>query len=618
MITLHTRLVLDNAQQDKTKQDKARIDKAGIDEALSAYAELFNRVSHHLAADMVRLRRSGPAFKNDYLRRFDITARQFNAVCQYVEGLASNRVENLKNTENTLSDKVSTTQKLITKIEKQIQKHLQNQKKLNPLIGAVPMVPQGAAVVPQEAAVQKLEFRLHQKKRKLGFLLERQSKVIAELHKPYASGLCFGGRKLFHSQFHLEENGYASHDEWLTDWKASRSSQFFVLGSKDETAGCQGCVARVLEDGSFMLDLRLPCGSRITLGPVRFPYQEDKLRDAIGLHSKSKKDLPKVTAVSKTGKSYSRIQYPDDLSALSWRFQRDKKGWRVMVSFKEPQSVITTNSRLGVIGVDLNADHLAWADLDRFGNPVETGSIPCVTYGKTTEAANAIIDAAAIVVSQHAKQAGKPLVLEKLDFSRKKGQLTEDNSPRYARMLSSLSYKKIHTAIRARAAKDGVSVRMVNPAYTSVLGRLHWADRYGLTVHEGAAVAIGRRELRLREVPAHCLVDGDKTFKAPDGRNGHVTLVAPVRKRSKHVWSYLSRINLKLKAALAAQRMARKLDPTDHGVSKGAAVRKHACGTSAAFCSTKDITASVVAAAGQPYTLAGETPARESPTTSFG
>lgn len=108
---------------------------------------------------------------------------------------------------------------------------------------------------------------------------------------------------------------------------------------------------------------------------------------------------------------------------------------------------------------------------------------------------------------------------------------------------------------------------MVNPAYTSVLGRLHWAERYGLTVHQGAAVAIGRRALCLRETPAHRVVHGEKIFTAPDGRDGYVTFAAPVRMRSRHVWSYLSRVNRRLKAALAAQREARKLDPPGHAVS---------------------------------------------------
>ncbi|MHB1544901.1 MAG: IS200/IS605 family accessory protein TnpB-related protein, partial [Gammaproteobacteria bacterium] len=357
---------------------------------------------------------------------------------------------------------------------------------------------------------------------------------------------------------------------WLEQWKAARASQFFVLGSRDETTGCQGSVARVQEDGSFLLDLRLPGdnGERVTIEPLRFPYGEEKLRTALSLHAGlSKANLPKITKLSKNGKPYSRVVYPDNLSALSWRFRRDQKGWRVLVSFKEPQVTVTTDTKAGVLAVDLNADHLAWAELDRFGNPVETGSISCVTYGKTTEQASAIIEAAAIALTKRAQRAEKPLVLEQLDFSQKKGHLTEVDGPRYARMLSSLSYRKIHDALRVRAAKDGVGIRMVNPAFTSVLGRLHWADRYGLTVHQGAAVAIGRRGLRLREVPAHRWVDGENIFQAPDGRNGHVTLVAPVRKRSRHVWSYLSRVNGRLKAALRAQRAARKLDPPGYAVS---------------------------------------------------
>ncbi len=525
MITLHTRIRhLTSAQ----------------DSALSAYAERFNHVAHHLSADMVRERRMGASFKNVYLRRFDITARQFNAVRQYVEGLATNRIENLKNQENILGDKIAVTQKLLPKIQKQIEDAKKN-------------------VVPAPT-IRRLENRLHQKQRKLRNLMERQSKTIEDMHRPFASGICFGGRKLFHDQFHLEESGYSNHAQWLEAWKAARASQFFVLGSSDETAGCQGCVARTQEDGSFFLDLRLPGfhGERVTIGPLRFPYGDEKLRDALSLHAGiSKAQLPKITKLSKAGKPYSRIVYPDNLSALSWRFQRDEKGWRVLVSFHEPRISVKTDTKAGVLAVDLNADHLAWAELDRFGNPVATGNISCVTYGKTTEQSAAVIESAAIALVNHAKQAGKSLVLENLNFSKKKGQLTEADGPRYARMLSSFSYKKIHTAIRARAAKDGVAVRMVNPAYTSVLGRLHWADRYGLTVHEGAAVVIGRRELRLREVPAHRLVNGEKIFKVPDGRNGHVTLAAPVRKRSRHVWSYLSRVNRKLKAALAAQRKAK-------------------------------------------------------------
>ena len=60
------------------------------------------------------------------------------------------------------------------------------------------------------------------------------------------------------SKLFLEENGYASHEEWLKEWTAARSSEFFCLGSKDETAGNQSCVATVASDGNIALRLRLP------------------------------------------------------------------------------------------------------------------------------------------------------------------------------------------------------------------------------------------------------------------------------------------------------------------------------------------------------------------------
>src|SRR5664280_14805 len=85
--------------------------------------------------------------------------------------------------------------------------------------------------------------------------------VLKEDQKNDTVRICFGSKKLCRGQFTLEDNGYNSHDEWLKDWQAARNNQFFVIGSKDETAGCQGCVATVAEDGSISLRLRLPNGA---------------------------------------------------------------------------------------------------------------------------------------------------------------------------------------------------------------------------------------------------------------------------------------------------------------------------------------------------------------------
>ena len=97
--------------------------------------------------------------------------------------------------------------------------------------------------------------RLRQKKRRLGDLKERLNQLEGDLDSGRVR-LCFGSKGLWRKQHHLAENGYSNHQEWLNDWRAARSDEVFVLGSRDETAGCQLCVATVAEVGS--LTLRLP------------------------------------------------------------------------------------------------------------------------------------------------------------------------------------------------------------------------------------------------------------------------------------------------------------------------------------------------------------------------
>ncbi len=79
-----------------------------------------------------------------------------------------------------------------------------------------------------------------------------------------------------------------------------------------------------------------------------------------------------------------------------------------------------TDQRRGAIGVDLNADHLAVAETDSSGNYVSAGGWPLVTYGRDTRQAEALIGDAVASVVDYAREVGKPIVIEKLDFRQKK------------------------------------------------------------------------------------------------------------------------------------------------------------------------------------------------------
>ena len=66
-------------------------------------------------------------------------------------------------------------------------------------------------------------------------------------------------------------------------------------------------------------------------------------------------------------------------------------------------------------------------------------------------------------------------------------------------MLTSFAYGKIKAYFISRGYREGVEIVAVNPAYSSVVGRVKFMERYGLTVHQAAALVLARRLLGCSE-----------------------------------------------------------------------------------------------------------------------
>ena len=414
------------------------VDRAAGDAALSAYGELYGRVERKLFAE-VAAGRSATALKSAYLKRYGIPARMFNAVRVSLEG----KVESVREQQKLRVDGLTGR---IARAELQI----------------------------ADAEGQGRLDQAHQKRRRLANLRHR----LATLEADSAAGrvrLCFGSKRLWRKQHHLEANGYASHDEWLRDWQGARSDEFFVLGSRDETGGCQLCVAGIAEDGSLTLRLRMPdCladrhGKYVTMEGVNFAYGREQVAAALESNVEYTRYRRQHGEKAVRGTELGQ--------AISYRFKRDGKGWRVFATTGMMDAPVVTDQRWGVIGVDLNADHLAVAETDASGNFIKAFSVPLVTYGKSAHQAEAIIGDAVASVVEYARQACKPIVMERLDFRHKKASL-EGQSPRYSRMLSSFSYGKLKAYFLSRGYREGVEVHQVNPAFSSVIGRVKFMERY--------------------------------------------------------------------------------------------------------------------------------------------
>jgi len=456
-----------------------------LESALSEYASLYGKVERTLFSETIDKGIKPESVKSAYLKRFGITARQFNAICRNLKGKVDSIKELRKSHTKERADKIKMLTKTTLKLEERIKNIRYARSKGHPCV--------------TDQKLNSFQFSLHQKKRRLHSLSLKQERYKNEQKQGKVS-LCFGSRKLFNAQFHLEKNGYANHAEWKEDWQASRNNQFYVLGSKDETTGCQGCTITECETG-FVLRLRLP-DSLITDNkhisiPIELAYGSEAVRQAL----KNKQ-------------------------AISYRFMRDEKGWRVFISTDAIQKSSMTHKEYGAIGVDVNEHHLAVTETDRFGNPINSLSIPLSTYGKSSDQSKAIIGDAVKMLMDfvHGKQ--KPVVLELLDFRTKKANL-EGQSAKRARQLSSFAYHHILSVIKARCFDSGIECIDVNPTYTSVIGKCKFMNRYGLSSHQAAACSIARRGLRLSERP-----------------NRHDSLASslPAWNRNEHVLSFWRKV----------------------------------------------------------------------------
>jgi IS605 OrfB family transposase len=237
--------------------------------------------------------------------------------------------------------------------------------------------------------------------------------------------------------------------------------------------------------------------------------------------------------------------------AISYRFKKDAKGWRAFASTSLEKAPPISREGIGTIGIDLNADHVACIETDRFGNPIKKKVFPWIAYGKTKEQLKAATGDLSKQIIDWAAQSQKPVVLEKLEFHKKKLALRESHS-KFSRLLSSFAYGLFFQMIMACGYRRGVAAHQVNPAYTSVIGRINYAKRYGLSIHLAAALCIARRYQKLSESPN--LSEG----KIPDGKGSHVAFVLPVRNRTKHVWNFWAEVKRKLKTVLAAHFRANK------------------------------------------------------------
>lgn len=168
----------------------------------------------------------------------------------------------------------------------------------------------------------------------------------------------------------------------------------------------------------------------------------------------------------------------------AWRFD-------CVIRYSYPDDGMFIDSwQHGCLGCDVNWDRIAVTETDGKGNFLREKDYVFHLEGLSSGAITAMLSSVLDEIFREALKAGKSLAFE--DISRVKPNTRFSKSNRH---ISLFAYQKMRELILYKEQKYGVSVRFINPAYTSQTGKLKYMRRYGLSVHGSASFIIARRGL---------------------------------------------------------------------------------------------------------------------------
>ena len=215
------------------------------------------------------------------------------------------------------------------------------------------------------------------------------------------------------------------------------------------------------------------------------------------------------------------LHKPIDPACYETRLQFKGEKFEVTVSWEEATPAVKTVEGEGAVGLDVNPSGIALVETNSEGCPkrirfLASGRAMFARKGKRDYDVKQL----AVAVVQRAEAAGKPIVIEDLKFKPKKGK-----DRRWNRTKSNFLHSQMVQAIESRAARQGVEVKKINPAFTSVVGELKYQDQYGgLNRHTAAALVIARKGQGLQEVVRVAPSKAGKRRVNLEGRSRQIAL----------------------------------------------------------------------------------------------
>ncbi|MFI5681636.1 IS200/IS605 family accessory protein TnpB-related protein [Streptomyces cellulosae] len=320
----------------------------------------------------------------------------------------------------------------------------------------------------------------HAKSRRLQTLKDRLTVVEAD----GAAGrvhVVRGGKQLANTRHHLQAAGL-DEQAWRERW---RSERMFLAADGESGKRFGNETIRVTDTGQVSLQLPAPLahladaphGRYLLDATVRFRHRGQEWRDRITVNR-----------------------------AVAYRIHHDtvRGRWYLTASWQRAAApVLPLQAALarGVVGVDMNDDHLAAWHLDVHGNPVGEPQRFFYDLSGSTAHRDAQIRHALTRLLYHTRRCGAAAIaIEDLGFTEGTSREKHGRNKRFRRLISRFPTAKLRARLVSMAAEQDIAIVAVDPAYTSRWGAQHWqkpltTPRRKPSWHDAASIAIGRRAL---------------------------------------------------------------------------------------------------------------------------
>lgn len=306
---------------------------------------------------------------------------------------------------------------------------------------------------------RNLRRKIVAKKQKLNNLKQKFNNLNYQI-KTSRFKFCFGTKNLLQKDY----KSFVNH----------RDSQMFFVGSKTETA-CNNQLQLKYNTHNNQFELRL----RRDFGG----YKNAKISERYV--------FGKVYFRHHKGKIVSILK--DKNSPLSFRVIKRNNRYYLCCIFEiqvEEEDFLTRSTN-GTIGLDFNKGFITLSETNKHGHLVQTQFLPYrFRSGNSTK--TDLQQIASKVVSL-AKDKGKDVSIEDLDFGNTKAKTETKQGKRYNDMLHSLAYSQFADLVESAAYRNKVFVRKVNPAWTSWIAKRKYCPQMKLNTHVGASFVIARR-----------------------------------------------------------------------------------------------------------------------------